>query len=82
MNFVDFDGITYRLSTPSSKSLLLLSISIKCYPELLKYGAANVLEREYPGLVTTPEPGFDVTLAINLEALPTNPADRGCYKLS
>ena len=66
----DFDGVTYKLSTPEQKNVLVLSMSMKCYPELKGYGAEQVLEREYGAmLLKTPEQGYDVSLRIDLDHL-------------
>lgn len=74
--FADFDGVTYKLSTPESKTVLLLSMSMKCFPELQTFGATDVLAREYGSLLQgTPEPGYDVTLRIDLDNFP--PGDKG-----
>ncbi|KAI8913123.1 Arp2/3 complex, 34 kd subunit p34-Arc-domain-containing protein [Powellomyces hirtus] len=71
MKVADFDGVSYKLSTPESKTVLHVSMSIACYSQLREYGAENVLKREYGDLVeSSPEDGFDVTLRIDLENLP------------
>ncbi|KAJ3333901.1 hypothetical protein HDU76_001382 [Blyttiomyces sp. JEL0837] len=76
----DFDGVTYSITTPESKTVLIFSMSMKCYPELRAYGADQVLAREYGSLLMrTPEPGFEVSLRIDLEALP---ADKGMNALA
>ncbi|KAJ3249352.1 hypothetical protein HDU78_003137 [Chytriomyces hyalinus] len=62
----DFDGVSYSVETKDSKSVVYLSMSMKCYPELRQYGADNILFREYGALFQqTAEPGFDVTLRID-----------------
>ena len=68
----DFDGVTFHLSTPEprSKSKILISISVKCYNELVKYGAQQVLEREYGPYIVAPEAGYDFSVMIDLEDLP------------
>lgn len=73
VQFVDFDGVRFKLSTPDKKSVnnLLLSMNIRCWGELVKYGVNEVLQREYGNLVVAqPEPDYDVSLEINLEQLP------------
>ena len=48
-----------------------MSISVRCFHELVQYGASKVLEREYGNLLMAqPENGYDVSLKIDLEALP------------
>lgn len=72
VNMADFDGVSYRVSSTSeSKNKLTVSVAMRCYPELKKYGAEAVLNREYPNcLLPTPEEGFDVSLCISLDNLP------------
>ncbi|MCJ1438776.1 ARP2/3 actin-organizing complex subunit Arc34 [Xylographa pallens] len=66
----DFDGVTFHLSTPESKSKILISLSVKCYKELLQYGAEQVLEREYGQYIVSPEVGYDFSIVVDLENLP------------
>jgi actin related protein 2/3 complex subunit 2 len=66
----DFDGVTFHLSTPESKTKILISIHVKCFRELVQYGAQEVLEREYGPYIVTPEPGYDFSVQIDLENLP------------
>lgn len=69
----DFDGVTFHLSTPESKSKILISIAVKCYNELVNYGAQQVLEREYGPYIVSPEIGYDFSVLIDLENLPDDP---------
>ncbi|KAF2270700.1 P34-Arc-domain-containing protein [Lojkania enalia] len=66
----DFDGVTFHISTPETKSKILISISVKCFPELVQYGAQAVLEREYGPFIVAPENGYDFSVQVDLEALP------------
>lgn len=66
----DFDGVTFHLSTPETKSKILISLSVRCYNELIKYGAQEVLEREYGPYIVSPEAGYDFSVLIDLESLP------------
>lgn len=73
----DFDGVTFHISTPESKSKILVSIQIRCYADLVRYGAEQVLRREYGGLVVSPpEPGYDFSIQIDLDGLPADPSAR------
>jgi actin related protein 2/3 complex subunit 2 len=72
----DFDGVTFHLSTPESKSRILISIALKCYRELLLYGAEDVLRREYGSYIVPAEPGYDFSILIDLEQLPAEPEAR------
>ncbi|WWD18970.1 hypothetical protein CI109_103427 [Kwoniella shandongensis] len=79
IQFVDYDNVRFHLSTPSSKSQLLLSMSIQCWPDLLKYGARDHLQQEYAGYLLdegNTEPEYDVSLLIDLEKLPEDPESR------
>ena len=70
----DFDNVAFHVSTPESKTKILISITLKCYRELLQYGAQEVLEREYGPYTAPPEAGYDFSVLIDLENLP---ADQG-----
>jgi len=70
VTLVDFDGVTYHISTPTSKNQLVVSMRIKCFNELAKYGALDVLRCEYGAyLMATPEQDYDVSLQFNLDSL-------------
>jgi len=66
----DFDGVTFHISTPESKSKILVSLRIKCYQELVQYGAQSVLEREYGPYIVSPESGYDFSVQVDLDSLP------------
>lgn len=70
----DFDGVTFHISTPESKTKILISISVKCFGELVRYGAESVLQREYGPYITSAEAGYDFSVLLDLEKLP---ADQG-----
>jgi actin related protein 2/3 complex subunit 2 len=70
----DFDGVLFHISTPESKTKIQVSIQIRCYKDLVKYGAEQVLQREYGSYVVPPEAGFDFSVLVDLENLP---ADKG-----
>jgi len=68
----DFDGVTFHISTPESKSKILVSISVKCYEELVNYGAQQVLEREYGQYIVEPENGYNFSVQVDLNDLPAD----------
>lgn len=72
----DFDGVTFHVSTPETKTKILISISVKCFRELAQYGAQGVLEREYGPYIVAPEPGYDFSMLIDLDDLPSEPEAR------
>jgi len=72
----DFDNVQFHLSNPTGpddkpiKTIIHLSMAIKCYKDLVQYGAKDILEREYKSMIIKSEPGYDFTIEINLEHLP------------
>ncbi|KAJ8101074.1 Arp2/3 complex, 34 kd subunit p34-Arc-domain-containing protein [Lipomyces tetrasporus] len=67
----DFDNVTYHISTPESKTKILISLSIKCFNDLQKYGVEELLRQEYgPYIVSPPETGYDFSMVIDLDQLP------------
>lgn len=82
MSFVDFDGVRFKISTPEKKTGLLVSMSIRCWEELVQYGATEILQREYGSYIAPqPEEGFNFSLNFDLEAIPppggeSRPLDR------
>ncbi len=81
VQFVDFDGVRFRLTTPDRKvpTALVLSMNIRCWDELVRYGVNEVLAREYTSLLRAePENGYNVTLDVNLEQLPASGGECMC----
>ncbi|KAI2636912.1 P34-Arc-domain-containing protein [Hypomontagnella submonticulosa] len=68
----DFDGVTFHISTPEAKTKILVSIQIRCFKDLVRYGAEQVLQREYGPYVVTPEVGYDFSVQVDLENLPAD----------
>ena len=66
----DFDGVTFHISTPEAKTKILISINVRCFKELVQYGAEDVLQREYGPYIVAPEAGYDFSVQIDLENLP------------
>jgi actin related protein 2/3 complex, subunit 2 len=83
VQFVDFDGVRFHLSTlPEDKSTVLLSMGIRCWHELAKYGAQEVIQREYSSwLAPSVEPDYNVSLLFDLRRLPSS-AGMHCGKYS
>ena len=78
----DFDGVVYHISTPVSKSKIVLSMGMRCFGVLETYGATAVLKKEYGEyLMDTPETGFEVSLCFDLETLPADSKERGMLTL-
>jgi len=62
--------VLFHISTPETKTKILLSLHIRCWEDLVKYGAEQVLQREYGDYVVSPEPGFNFSIMLDLENLP------------
>ncbi|KAF9052354.1 arp2/3 complex 34 kDa subunit [Hymenopellis radicata] len=83
VKFVDYDGVRFHLSTPQKKSQVLLSMHIRCWDELVKYGAMGILQREYGALLSaSAEPDYNVSLEIDLEQVPAAPEEREAFVTS
>ncbi|KAK4684681.1 actin related protein 2/3 complex, subunit 2, partial [Tremellales sp. Uapishka_1] len=79
IQFVDYDSVRFHMSTPTAKTSILLSMSVQCWGDLVKYGAREHLQAEYgdwlvPEAETEPE--YDVSLVIDLEKLPESAEDK------
>lgn len=72
----DFDNTTFHISTPEARTKILISLAIKCYPELVKYGAQAVLEREYGPYIVQPENGYDFSVQVDTEQLPESQEEK------
>ena len=72
----DFDGVIFHISTPDTKTKIVISIQIRCYKDLVRYGAEDVLNREYGPYVIAPEPGYDFSIQVDLENLPESKEER------
>lgn len=71
VTFVDFDNVRFHMSTPDRKTVILLSMNIRCWAELEQYGTHDILKREYGSLVKDEtEPDHHVSLEIDLEQIP------------
>ncbi|TGJ80410.1 hypothetical protein E0Z10_g8355 [Xylaria hypoxylon] len=72
----DFDGVTFHISTPETKTQILISLQIRCFKELVQYGAEDVLQREYGQYVVPPETGYNFSILVDLENLPADKEER------
>jgi actin related protein 2/3 complex subunit 2 len=65
----DFDGVTFHISTPASKTVVQVSVSMRCFSEL---DAEEHLKKIYGALVAPTESGYSFTVALDFEKLPAN----------
>ncbi|CEJ82603.1 Putative Arp2/3 complex [[Torrubiella] hemipterigena] len=78
----DFDGVTFHISNlPDTKTKILLSLQIRCFQDLVRYGAQQVLQREYGDYACEVEPGYDFSVLIDLENLPASKEERDALAL-
>ncbi|KAI9554870.1 hypothetical protein GHT06_020147 [Daphnia sinensis] len=69
----DFDGVLFHISNPDSeKSKVRVSISLKFYKDLQEHGADELLKREYGNLLCQTEDGYNISLVLDLENIPSN----------
>jgi len=74
--FVDFDGVSFRATTPNpdQPSLVNISMGWSCARQLLSLGGQQDLKKIYgPMLQASPEKGYDVTLSVDLANPPEDP---------
>ncbi|KAA1097274.1 hypothetical protein PGT21_001494 [Puccinia graminis f. sp. tritici] len=75
--FVDFDGVRYHLSTPNKKTIIMLSMGVRCWHELVEYGVWDIMKREYADWISQEiEPDYDISLVFEVEKLPADPEER------
>lgn len=77
VTIADFDGVMFHISNPDGdKSKLLISVAMRFFVDLQKYGADELLKREYSDYLTEAESGYNFSLLVNLEALPGDQAGK------
>ncbi|KAI9179977.1 Arp complex subunit [Blastocladiella emersonii ATCC 22665] len=83
LRVADFDGASYHVWTAAEdKSVLHVSLALRCYAELAAYGAADVLRAVFADqLLDEPEQGYDVTLRLDMAALAAD-ADKAAHALA
>jgi len=72
VNLVDFNGIQYHIYSPDDDNLNILKVAMKMkwFNELVRYGAMDLLQKEFADLICTPDDGWDFTLKIDTAACP------------
>jgi len=71
----DFDGVLFHLFTDAnSKNLLNISMSIKTWEELRKYGVDDIMKKNYSQYLTSAEQGYNFTLQIDCASPPQDRA--------
>jgi len=75
----DFDDVSYRVVIDAADlQLMKVSVAIPCWNTIEAFGGADARDAIYGKLVqATPEAGFDITLAVPLDALPAGETAQG-----
>lgn len=72
------DGVRYHLSTPTKKTTILLSIDLRCWDQLVHYGAHDIMKREYGDWISPEvEPDYVFSLVFETDRVPTDPGALG-----
>ncbi|KAL7055075.1 hypothetical protein AAHC03_024554 [Spirometra sp. Aus1] len=73
VTIADFDGVIYNISQDPKSTILTVSILLRFYKDIEKFGDSKVLAREYGQfLQPAAEAGYSVTLKIDYNKLPDN----------
>jgi len=72
----DLDGVLYHLTSSRKEGYFVLSISMNGYSQLVKFGADEVLRREYGPYIVEPETGYDFSICLNQADLPPTEEER------
>jgi actin related protein 2/3 complex subunit 2 len=68
ISFADFDGVSFRMSSqPETVSVVKINMAINGAADLLRFGASDLLDELFPGMVTSPDAGFDVAIEFDCE---------------
>eukprot|EP00158_Paraphelidium_tribonemae_P001030 Partr_v1_DN23892_c0_g1_i1_m63856 putative protein 2 3 complex subunit len=63
----DYDGVTYTISSDANSNMVKVSMNVNCYKsELSKYGAGEIMKKEYGSMLVPETDNFDVCLQIDL----------------
>jgi len=76
ITLADFDGVTYHITThPQQRNILTISIQWRCIAEMRPHGVEARIKQIYGPLVVQTEPGYDFSLQIDLDNMPTDKKD-------
>eukprot|EP00002_Diphylleia_rotans_P006524 TRINITY_DN15891_c0_g1_i1.p1 TRINITY_DN15891_c0_g1~~TRINITY_DN15891_c0_g1_i1.p1 ORF type:complete len:293 (-),score=67.41 TRINITY_DN15891_c0_g1_i1:255-1133(-) len=71
--FADFDGVRCSLNcSDAEKNVITYALSFNRYAEFKAAGAHEALEAAFPGMVSAPQEGFDVTLSFQVDQVPSD----------
>lgn len=78
-SFNDFDDVTYKISTSNDHTLLdhvLISFAHPQYEKLMEYGGMETVNSLFGPYISTPEDRFNLTLRLDLNAIPTGDEEK------
>lgn len=76
VTMADFDGVLFHMSNPNNdKSKIRVSISLKFWTDLQEHGADELIQREYKGMLTDVEDGYNISLLFDLDNIPADYED-------
>ena len=78
----DFDGVTFYVSVdPDQREVLRVSIFVPCFAEIKDAVGDKYFQDLYASncavLEQPPQQSFSLTVAVNLDALPADPGEKG-----
>ncbi|KAL3832449.1 hypothetical protein ACJMK2_024091 [Sinanodonta woodiana] len=73
ITLADFDGVLFHISNQNGdKTKVMVSISLKFFKDLQEHGADELLKREYGSFLVPTENGYNASVVIDLENIPSN----------
>ena len=70
----DFDNVSFKVSiAPETPTKIKVCMSMPQVPQLKKDGADEVLAALFPGMIVSPDQGYDVGIEFDYETLRVDP---------
>ena len=74
IKFCDFDGVHFKISVEDeTPNIVKVCMATPDWVSLSRYGAKAKIAKQYPGMETDPDEGYDMALEFNCDSL-ENPA--------
>jgi len=73
ITLADFDGVLFQIASgESAANLLTISISIKCWGELQKWGVDSIMSEHYGSYAVPPVAGYSYSMCLDLAKPPAD----------
>jgi actin related protein 2/3 complex subunit 2 len=73
----DFDQVMYYVSvTPEDRDTMRVSLWCRCFDEIKAAVGEGYFNELYPGMVTSPAQGYSITVAVDLNSVPSDDAGK------